>query len=85
MLPEAYYNRPELYPDLVIYWKYFMDISSSRSAGMGIECLKISEIKAYCDLIGVETAAERLLIMRRVCIIDDEVVKYHQKENSKEK
>ena len=58
-----------------------MDVSPSRSSGMGIEYLKVSEIKAYCDLIGVETAVERLLILRRVHIIDDEVVKYHQKKN----
>lgn len=52
---------------------------------MGIEHLKVSEIKAYCDLIGVETAIERLLILRRVNIIDDEVVQYYQKKNEQKK
>jgi hypothetical protein len=53
----------------------------SRNSGFGVESLKISEINAYCDLIGVDDPEERKMILHRVRIIDDEWVKYYQKKD----
>lgn len=48
-------------PALALFWCGFVALSPSRPAGLGVGAIPMSEILAYCELIGVTGTEERAL------------------------
>jgi hypothetical protein len=63
-------EKPQLYEDLQFDYAAFFELSGSRQIGMQSGPIPISEMKAYCDLFGIDGFAERKLFLRRMQILD---------------
>ena len=63
-------SRPEVPDDLVWVWNAFWTLSGSRSAGFGLNPIPISEILAYCDLLGHDSLENRYMLLRIVKLLD---------------
>lgn len=68
--PAAYYNQPELLPNLLEFWDAFNELGTERQIGMGVGPIPISKIRDHIrDEIGrpAGDATERVVeILRRV-------------------
>lgn len=65
-------TRPELYPDLELYWNAYMTLSASRQGEMEPERLSVESVVAYCDLIQLRDVHERLNVLHAVQLLDAE-------------
>ena len=82
-VPAGYTAPPELFQDLMFDWSAFVILSGSRQVGMGGACaIPVSEIVAYCELIGITDSECRVTLLRRIQILDGEYLKI-QAEKSK--
>ena len=85
-MPAEYFERPMLYEDLRDTVKMFHDLSGSRPVNFGGPgAIPISEIRAYFDMFGITSDAERQLFLRRIRILDGVFLRYHHDKNRKER
>ena len=80
-LTKSLKEMPTLLPELEIVWEAFAMTTMSRSYGkrygregreyLVAEAIHLSEIAAYCDLIGEWCIEQRLRIVRLVQSMDD--------------
>jgi hypothetical protein len=64
-------SQPELFPDLLWIWEGFMFLTSSRQFGMASpQPILISEIVAYCELMGINDPDEREEFLHHVQKMD---------------
>lgn len=65
--------------DLQIY----MMLRSSVPSGWGLSPIPISEIAAYCDIIGLAGYEARLLFLKRIKLIDRVYLDIREKQSGK--
>jgi len=80
-LTKSLQDQPTLLPELVLIWEAFAMTTTSRSYGkrygregreyLVAEAIHLSEIAAYCDLIGIFCFDTRKQIARLVQVMDD--------------
>lgn len=69
--PKALQEKPNLEDDGVEAYVAFQRLSSGRPYGdMGPNAIAVSEIYAYCRLMGVVDPDERELLTRFICTMD---------------
>lgn len=79
---EALENRPELLPELRYVWNGFILLSDSRSSGMGLSYIPLSEILAWFQIYDIDDMAEREEVLEMIKALDRIYVEY---QNSKDK
>ena len=78
-------TRPSLYPDLLLDWRAFHEISSSRPSGFGLSYIPLSQILAYMLIHGIVDYEERKELIKRIHILDNTFMAYHAEEKAKTK
>lgn len=69
--PRPLLNRPRLLTQDVVYYNAFNDLSSSRPSSMGgASPIPISEVLAFCELLGIANLRERAKYLRLVRELD---------------
>lgn len=64
-------KRPRIYRDLSGDWFAFWELNAWRPEGMsGVQRILLTEIDAYCRLMGIERRADRRLFLKRISIMD---------------
>ena len=77
-------NRPRLKPEDVDYYTAFNQLSSSRASGMGgAGAIQISEILAYCLLVGIANREERVKYLSLVQELDHICLEHWAQEAKK--
>lgn len=51
-LVPALQSQPELYPDVIVFWEAFNELSTHRQSGFAANPISVADIKAYSDLMG---------------------------------
>lgn len=77
-------RRPELFSDLEPVWEAFTVLSPSRNVGFSAGAIPLSEIKAYCEMFGVEGGARQELLYL-VRVLDDEYLKITNEKNKRKR
>lgn len=67
------------------YMKVFSDLNRSRQSSMGVGSIPLSEIRAYCDMFGVNDYGERSDMLFVIGEMDDELISFYNKKNSTKK
>jgi hypothetical protein len=75
---------PELRPDAEALWDAWESLCWSRPVGFGMGAIPVSEVLAYCTLLGIRDLDERERILGAVQRLDAEFLKYHA-EQAKQK
>ena len=69
-------SRPELDEGVILFWNAFQMLSPSRSVGMGVGCIPLSEILAFCDMADVRGVDERIEFVRVIQAMDAVFLKH---------
>lgn len=64
-------------PENLWAWTAFQSLRGSRAMGMSAGAIPISEIVAYCDLVGIVDATQRQRLARFVMHLDAAERKHH--------
>jgi len=74
-------QRANVSPHLVLYWDAFKALSGTRHLGMnGPQALQVSEITAYCNLLGIGRADERFDLFEIVRAMDVIFLDFHSEK-----
>ena len=58
-LAPALKRRPEVWPDLQLYWNGYLRLSASRQGEQAPQRISVQEVVAYCDLIQLDDPEQR--------------------------
>lgn len=75
--------EPELLPGAHAVWEAWEALHWSRPVGWGMGAIPVSEVLAYCVLLGIEDLNQRGWILRAVQRLDSEFLKHHAEESKK--
>ncbi len=78
-LPKALEQEPEVFEDMLPYWEAYGDLMHSRSIGMSVGPIPLSEIVAYLTLF---PGLREDLLVRMVRELDEVYLEHH---NAKQK
>ncbi len=78
MTPSALAKEPEVFADVLDIRDAFIILSPSRSAGMGVGCIPLTELEAYIRLYEVDDIDRFLQLIRAM---DAEFVEHINKRN----
>lgn len=77
-------DRPQLHPDLELDFGAYFDLSGSRRLGMGTGPIPMSEIRAYCDMFGIDGFSQRRTFLRRMQAMDRVFLKWAEAQSAKQ-
>lgn len=80
-LPE---EPPELLPSAEALWEAWVVLQNSRPVGFDIGYIPVSEVLAYCALLGISDLNQRERILTAVQRLDVEYLKHHAEQRKKE-
>lgn len=69
--PKALASKPRTWPHLEWVLEAFLDLTSSRQIGWGIGPIPVSEVTAYCDLVGMADPVSRIEFLRLIRAMDN--------------
>lgn len=69
-------REPEIAPRCVFPWQAFLTLNAARQVGMEVNSITLSDILAYCELIGIDDPDEREELLTVVQRLDDAYLKY---------
>lgn len=83
--PDALLRRPRLRPDVWGYWDGFFTLSDARQHNQtGLLPIQVSEVLAYCDVVGIPRGDPAAKMLRIVQAMDKAYLAYqHKKMNKK--
>lgn len=80
-IPSRIENAPSLLPGLELYYLGFLELTSSRSIGMGVGPIPWIAIEQYCQLKGLDE--EQTEAMHHHIVTMDTVYMKHQAKKNK--
>lgn len=83
LLP-ALASKPEIFPDLMLYWNAFQELTTSRDTGFGVGYIKYSEITNYLTEELIFEYSERREWIHWIQTIDRLWVKMQSEKQKKE-
>lgn len=78
--PKALLSRPEIYPDLALFYEAFWELSRKRSSGgFGPNPITYTEMIAYCELHYIEETAT---FARYISACDEILLDHVERKNA---
>ena len=78
-------EAPELLPGAFSLWEAWQALQWSRDVGFGIGAIPVSEVLAYCALMGISDLDQRERLLRAIQRLDEVFLKHHAEEQKKKK
>lgn len=67
---------------IIMYlWEWFLDLNSTRQSGMGINAISYSEIKAWCELVGISLSPYEIRVIK---LLDRVYLEHYNSKQDKE-
>jgi ribulose bisphosphate carboxylase small subunit len=57
-------------------WQAFLTLNAGRQVGMEVNAIALSDVLAYCELVGIDDPDERAELLTVVQRLDDAYLKY---------
>jgi hypothetical protein len=74
---------PDLWPGAEPIWEAWQALFLSRPVGWGMGAIPVSEVFAYCNLLGIADLNQREWILRAIQRLDSEFLKFYSDEAKK--
>lgn len=75
---------PQLWPGAEALWEAWESLCWSRPVGWGMGAIPVSEVLAYCALLGISDLDQRERILGAIQRLDAEFLKHHAEKSKKE-
>jgi hypothetical protein len=62
-------------------WEWFLDLNSTRQSGMGMNAISYSEIKSWCELVGVSLSPYEIRVIK---LLDRVYLEHYNSKQDKE-
>lgn len=82
-IPETVSDRPEIRPDLEIYWEAYMDLNGTRASGFGLGPIPWTALDRFAARHGLDDPEEFQNLKEIVWLVDKEYLTWHEDQKKK--
>lgn len=82
-LPQTVDEKPEVRPDLELYWEAYMDLNGTRASGFGLGPIPWTSIDAFARRHKLEDPDEFQTLKEIVWKVDKAYLDWHVQQNKK--